>query len=407
MPLFRSLHNRPFAILLSGQTLSRLGDLIFQISLAWWVLEKTDSALAMGTVEVFLMLPMLAMVLIGGVVVDRLPRAALILATDLVRGVIMIVAAWLAYTGRLEMWMVYLGAFIFGLADAFFQPAYTAIVPQLIPQDDLPSANSLSSLSIQLSRVAGPAIGGLIMASGGASLAFGLNGISFFISSASMLPLLRSIPKFAPADPASPQPASFFEEVRDGWELVLATPILWVTILVAAFINVFLAGPFSVGMPFLVSDFLGGDEKLLGFLLAIFPIGYAISSLTLGNFQRLRFRGLITYGGMALAGLMLAVFGLRVPLWVLVIAALFNGAALEAMTLAWVNLLQEIVPLDKMGRVSSIDMLGSFVFIPLGFALTGWLVDAIGPAPTFLLGGGLAALVATIPLLWGQIRKFD
>jgi hypothetical protein len=182
MTLFRALRHRNFALLFSGQSLSRLGDFVFNIALAWWVLEKTGSALAMGTVMVFGAVPMLIFVLIGGVAVDRLNRAWLLCLSDLGRGLLMVAATWLVGTGRLEIWMVYVGSLVFSFADAFFMPAYVALVPALTPQDDWPSANSLSSLSVQLSRVVGPAVGGLLVSLGGTTLAFGMNAASFFLS---------------------------------------------------------------------------------------------------------------------------------------------------------------------------------------------------------------------------------
>lgn len=407
MSLFRALQHRNFALLFSGQTLSRLGDFVFNIALAWWVLEKTGSALAMGAVMVFGAVPMLIFLLIGGVAVDRVNRAWLLFLSDLGRGLIMVIATWLVASNRLEIWMVYAGSLAFSFADAFFMPAYTALVPQLTPQEDWPSANSLSSLSSQLSRVVGPALGGLLVSLGGTATAFGINAASFFVSGLLLLPVLLSTPTPAPAGTDSPQPASVIADIREGWKIIFAQPILWITILMAAFTNIFLAGPFSVGMPFLVKDFMGGDEKTLGLVLGIFPIGYIAASLILGNFKRFRRRGPILFITTILAGLGLGVFGLRVPFWVLIPAAILNGAALETFGLVWTNLLQELVPIEKLGRVSSIDMLGSFVLLPIGFALTGLSVELIGPASTFVLAGLLTVCSAILPLLRPQIRNFD
>ncbi len=414
MSLLRALRHRNFALVFWGQSLSRLGDFVFNLALAWWVLEKTGSALAIGAVMVFGALPMLFFLLIGGVLVDRLNRAWLLFFSDMGRGGLLLMGTWLLRIDRLEIWMVYVGALIFSFADAFFMPAYTALVPQLTPRDDWPSANSLSSLSMQLSRVLGPALGGLLVGLGGTTLAFEINAVSFIFSGLLLIPLLSLKPVASPAPEASdmlkPAPApnaSFLAEIREGWKIVFAQPILWITILTSGVTNILLAGPFSVGLPFLVKDFMGGDEKLLGLLLAIFPIGYILTSLALGNLKRLRWRGPIVFLGGSIAALGLAVFGLRLPLWLLIVAALINGAALEGVGLAWTNLLQEMVPVDKLGRVSSIDMLGSFVLLPIGFALTGWAVETIGPALTFVIGGGLGAILSAVPLLLPAIRQTD
>jgi MFS family permease len=406
MTTFRAFRHRAFLLLISGQTLSRVGDFLYQVALAWWVLEKTDSGVAMGMVFLFSMAPTIAFVLLGGALVDRLPRARLLFLSDLGRGVIMLLVTLLALTDQLELWMVYAGSLLFGFADAFFMPALQALVPQVIPQEDLTSANAANSLSMQLGRVAGPALGGLLVGLGGTTLAFGINAASFFIAAISLVPLL-SIPAPARAKTAESASPDLIADVREGFKTIVQMPVLWISILSFAFSNITLAGPFSVGMPFLVKDHLQGDERLLGFLYAIFPIGYAISSLVLGSVKRLRGRGMIFFICGAIAGVGLGVFGLRLPLSLLIVAALLNGAALEICGLIWTNILQEFVPEEKLGRVVSIDTLGSYVLLPLGYVFTGWLVDRVDIAPIFVAAGGLAALISLLPLLHPSIRNLD
>jgi DHA3 family tetracycline resistance protein-like MFS transporter len=408
MALFRALRHPRFALLLFGQTLSRLGDFVFQLALAWWVLEKTGSALVMGTVLIFALVPSILFGLAGGVAGDRFPRVAILLLSDVGRAVIMAAIALLAASGRLELWMVYGLNLLFSFADAFFQPAFMAIVPEITPADDLTSANALSSLSMQFARMVGPALGGALMAVGGTGVAFGFNAVSFFSSGLLLLPLLRTSRRPQPAGEASPTtPVSVFADLRAGWDVVIAQPILWVSILSYGFANILLAGPFSIGLPFLVKDVLGGDERMLGLLLASFPLGYALSSAYLGNVSHFRWRGLMIYLALTGAGFGLGVFSLPLPVWVLFAAGMVNGAALEIGNMAWINTLQTLVPIDKLGRVSSLDNLGSFVLLPAGYALTGFAVEGWGAAPTFLVFCGTCVVLSLIPLCWTPIRMFD
>lgn len=403
---FRALRHKKFALLLFGQTLSRIGDFLFQIAMAWWVLEKTGSATAMGSVLFFSILPTVIFSLIGGVFVDRMKRGVLLFLSDVARCLLMLAATWLAFTDQLNLTGIYVIVIVFGFADAFFLPAYNALIQQMIPEEDLPSANSINSLSMQFGRVAGPAIGGLVAGFGGTTLAFGLNSISFWIGALTVLPLL-TLPAPARQDEESLTLKGFLGDLRGGFETIFASPILWITILIFALTNITLAGPYSIAMPFLVKDHLGGDQQLLGFLYAIFPIGYAIASLFMGAFPKIRHRGVVFYIASIIAGLGLGMFGVSVPIYVLVICALLNGAALEIVNLVWTNLLQEMVPPEKMGRVSSVDMLGSFVLLPLGYALTGWLVDTIGVTAVFITCGAITALVCGLALLHPVIRKLD
>jgi MFS family permease len=403
---FRALHNRKFSALLFGQTLSRIGDFLFQIAIAWWVLEKTGSATVMGTVLFFSTLPMVVFVLIGGVVVDRLPRGLLLFISDMARCFIMVAGTWLALTNRLVLWEIYVIAILFGFADAFFLPAYTALIQQIVAEDDLPSANSINSLSMQFGRVVGPAIGGLIVGFGGTASAFGFNALSFFIGALTVAALLN-LPAPAREEQSGFSFQQFKDDLRGGFETIFSSPVLWVAILVFAFTNITLAGPYSIAMPFLVQQKLGGDERMLGFIYAVFPIGYAIASLVMGSFQKIRRRGIIFYVCGAIAGIGLGVFGFGLPLAILVFAALMNGAALEIDSLIWTNLMQELVPPEKMGRVSSVDTLGSFVLLPIGFAFTGWLIDRVGVTAVFIAAGGITVVISLLPLLNSRIRRLD
>ncbi len=369
MTLFRPLRLRPFALLWTGQSLSRLGDFVYEIALAWWVLQKTGSAQTMSLVLIFAITPSVLFSLIGGLAVDRLSRIGLMLASDIARGVVALSVAALGFAGRLEVWHVFIASLLFGFVDAFFQPAYAALVPQIVPSGDLPSANSLTSLSLNLGRVAGPAVGAALVAVIGPPAAFAVNALSFGLSALLLAPLLRA---GVPAPARAAEPLQPWRDLREGFATVLAAPWLWITILVLSLTNVTLAGPYSVAMPFLVKDSLKASVGTLGLLYAVFPLGYVVGGLWLGRYARLRRRGLVMYGATAVAALMLGLFGLLPPVWVLLAAALINGAALEAGHLVWTNSLQTMVPNEQLGRVVSIDSLGSFGLLPIGLALAGW-----------------------------------
>jgi DHA3 family tetracycline resistance protein-like MFS transporter len=357
----------------------------------------------MGLVLVCSMTPSLLFLLIGGVAVDRLPRVALMLFSDAGRGVAALIVAALAFTDQLQVWHVFAASLFFGFVMAFFQPAYAAVVPQIVPQDDLPSANALSSISANLGRVAGPALGAVLIGWSGSTVAFTLNGISFLISALFLIPLLfADIPR-----PARSEERRVWQDMRQGFATVLASPWLWISIIVFSLINVTLIGPYYVAMPFLVSDFMQADVNRLGLLYSIFPIGYVIGGAWLGRYQKLPRRGPLMYATLALAAIMLGLYGFHMPLWILILAALVNGVALQFGALAWTNLLQEKIPNEQLGRVSSIDAMGSMSLMPVGMALAGWATANFGPAPVFLVGGGLTALAGLSVILHPAICELD
>jgi MFS family permease len=368
-------------------------------------LEHTGSAAAMAMVLICLIAPTLVFLLIGGVAADRYPRVPLMLASDLIRGVILTVVALLAVSGALELWHIYLAAILAGTVDGFFQPAYIAMVPTVVPAEQLPSANALTSMSTTMGRIAGPAIGAVLIGVVGTAGAFAINGLSFFLAAALLLPLLGVHVSIEPE--TGGEGGSILQDVREGIATVVRVPILWIGILLFALTNVTLAGPYSITLPFLVKQHLKADVDTLGLLYAVFPIGYLLGGIWLGRLIRIRRRGLLSYAGLLTASIMLALFGLDVPIAVLILAALINGAALEVQSLIWTNTLQEIVPSERLGRVASIDQLGSYVLLPVGFAVTGWATTLLGPAPVFVLGGGITASLALLALAHPAVHRFD
>lgn len=398
-PLFRAFVHQPFTYLWTGQSVSRLGDHLHEVVLAWWVLQATGSAAALATVFSLTLVPTLLFLLIGGVAVDRYPRARLMLAADVGRGLLMLVMAFMALRGQLYIEVVYAVSLAFGFLNAFFNPAYMALLPTLVPPSDLPSANALTSLSVQTGRIVGPALGVTIMTAAGIGWAILANALTFLISAAFLVPLAwtEAWPERASAPDTGWR--QVLADLREGVGEVTRNRWLWINILVFAITNITLSGPYTVAMPFLVKDGLQQDARWLGFLYAMFAAGYGIAGLWLGRRLQIRRRGLQVLGGTAVAGAMLALFGLPLPLPVLMSAAVINGFALEASTLAWLSLVQERVPLERLGRVASVEEIGSIALIPLGFAAAGWTTTHWGPALTFLIGGLITTLLTTGLLL--------
>ena len=401
-----SLKFRPFALLWSGQTVSRLGDSLYRIALSWWVLEKTGSAAAMGTVLIFSFTPMILFLLVGGIAADRFPRFKVMLISDIARGILVGLVAFLAYTDQLELWHIYTLSLAFGFADAFFQPAYTAVVPEITPPNLLPGANALTSLSGQLSGIAGPAIGAFIVKAGGTSLAFALNGASFVIAGACLLPLIAHATLSLSA-PKSSQHRSVWSDLKEGWKAVIVSPWLWVTILVAAFANMMLSGPMAITVPFFVKEYLHAGVDTLGLLLSMFSIGSVVGAIILSRFKRYRRRGLLVYIPWLCAGLLISLGGFYPTAIVAGTVMFLAGAGFSIGGLIWVNVLQELVPGELLGRVSSMDALGSFVLIPVGYALCGWLTDLIGAPVVLIISGLSAALVTSLGLLHPTVRNLD
>lgn len=418
MNFLRALSHRPFALLWTGQTVSRLGDNLHRIALAWWVLEKTGSAAAMATVLVLTQVPMLIFLLIGGIVVDRFPRIRIMFLADVISGAIVTFIAVFSWFNLLEIWHIYVASLLFGFMGAFFFPAYQSVIPQITPPDMLTSANSLNGLSQRMMGVIGPILGAFLVAVGGTTLAFGIDALSFFISALCVYPILRAgLYESSRAEKTSEtesRPKTVREaikqglaDLREGWDAIISVPWIWITIVIFGFLNIMESSPRAVSMPFLISDDLGADVAVMGWFGSAFSVGYILSALILGQFKRLRRRGLLGYLPILVNGLILLMFGLKFPIPALVFGMFVYGFSMNVFGLIWNNTLQEMVSNEKLGRVYSIDALGSFILLPIGFALAGWGTDLVGAPTVFLIGGVGTILMILIGLSHPAIRNLD
>jgi len=407
MILFKSLTLRPFALLWSGQQLSALGDSIYRVALAWWILEKTGSATAMGTIFIFASVPMLVFLLAGGVAVDRYPRARVMFLSDILRGLLIGIVALLAFAHRLELWHIYIVSLLFGIVGAFFGPAYRAIVPEIVPRELLPSANGLTTLSLQLAEIAGPALGALIVGTSGSPTAFTLDCLSFVISALCLAPLVR----LALTGHAPKERKSVLHDFREGVEVVRKSSWLSITIVIASLGNITLSAPLAIALPFLVKGHLQGGVGSLGLIYSTIAAG-AIGGTILGTVwlertSGLRARGLFAYSLWIAGGLLIAVFGLSGTIYAIAPAAFLIGAAFTVPNLIFITTLQQLIPLNVLGRVTSIATLGSIVLVPVGSGLVGWATDHVGAPTIFILSGILTALLAAVALMHPAIRNLE
>lgn len=417
----RALRSRSYALLWTGQTISALGDGAFMVALAWSVLILTGSATALAEVLIAQSVPRLLFLLIGGVVADRLPRRLILLWSDGGRAVVVLLIGVLFLLHLITLWHIVTLAVLFGIADAFFAPAYQAIPPQLVPPEDLPSANALTNVSRQASTFIGPALGALLVAVTNAGAAFAFDGLTFMISACCLLAMpahrriLGAFPSAVSAGETSVEEqlashAGVLSEIGEGFTYLMSSSWLWVGTLIAAVGNVGFAA-LQVSLPQLVHHVYGEGVWLLGALLSATALGSMVASLVIGQMSTLRHRGIAAYLWITVASVALLALGLPLPHSVVVDASLSEavviGLGIGAFTVVYYTTLQELVPADKLGRVSSIDWLGSFALEPVGLAVVGILTDRWGPAPVFIWGGALNIALGAVALCIRGIRDVD
>jgi hypothetical protein len=401
--LLRPLAERDFRLLWAGQAISLLGDGVLTVALAWQTLQLSSSPTALALVMFARATPRIVLMLLGGVISDRLSRRLVMLAADLVQALAVGVIALLAAGDQLRLWhLVVLGA-VASAASAFFLPASTALLPELLATDLLLPANALSSSSrVLAAQFAGPALGGLLIAAAGTATAFAVDAASFLVSVAT-LAMLRTRPE---PRPASEETTGMLQEVGEGLAYARGQPWIWVTLVVAGFANFLVGGPLQVLLPVIVNR-LGAGPGSLGLVYAAFGIGGGLAVLLAGHFGVPRKRVTAMYAVWIPSGLVVAGIGLARGVVALALLYGLVGLLFELGNLIWITLVQERVPARVLGRVSSLDWLISVGTQPIAIAATGPLAAAVGATAVLVAGGLISVPTSVAGLLWPGVRDPD
>lgn len=378
--------------------MSLVGDGITTIALAWQTYELTHSPMALSLVLLARSVPMLVLLLIGGAVSDRFPRRGVMLASDVVRGVTVGAIALLSAGGVLEVWHLVVLAAVFGAADAFFQPAYSAIFPDVLPERLLVQANSLTSATRPVTLfLAGPALGGLLVGAVGSAAAFGADAATFAVSAACLLGM-RS------RQPPGRGERKILAEIGEGLRFTRRTPWIWVTLVSAAVTILFVEGPFHVVLPFVVVERLGGGAGVFGLVSAAEGVGAVVAAVATGQWGVPRRRVTTMYIAWSASCVFIGLIGVAPGVLVAVMFAALTGAGFQIGTVIWATMLQQLVPSRMLGRVTSLDWLVSFALAPLSFGLAGPVAGWIGGSATLLAGGMLGGAVLLVGLLVPGVR---
>lgn len=389
------LRNRNFRLLFAGRCISLLGDGAFLVALAWQTYTISDAPTALSLLGIAMTVPLLTLLLIGGVVSDRHDRRRVMLFADLARAALLALLAALALSGQLRLWQMVVLVAVYGAAEAFFDPASDAILPELLPDSQLGQANALDQLVRPLAlRLAGPAVGGVLLGTVGPGGAFLLDGVTFMISAGALWTMSpRAVIVEQQDDQLSP--ADTVNQLREGWSYVRGQVWLWGTFASAAVAYLLFMGPTLVLLPFMVKHVLNGSGMQLGLVLGGGGVGAVACALAMGRSEIPSHGIAFIYVAWTLATLAVAAYGLASAVWELMLACLAFNFLETAGTIVWATMKQRLVPGKLLGRVSSIDWLISIGLLPISLALTGPISSALGVRTT-LIAAGLIGAGATL-----------
>ncbi|HET7235128.1 MAG TPA: MFS transporter [Actinomycetota bacterium] len=386
--ILQPLRVRDFAFLWTGMAVSFIGDGIYLIAIAWQTYDLSNSPSALAAVGIAWSLPQMALLLFSGVLSDRLDRRHLMIAGDVIRGVAICAIGVLSILGVLTMPRLVGLVVVYGAGQAIFGPAFSSIVPTIVPDDLLVQANSLGQFVRPVAwTLIGPLVGGLLVAGFGAGWAF-VADASTFAFSAVMILAMRTRPRERVAEERS----SPWEDLKEGFRYVRSKTWLWVAMVAATVSLLATWGPWEVLVPYVVRNELGGSAATLGLVFGAGGVGSVTAALTMGQRGRLPRRAVtMLYVTWAIGMLMTAGFGIVTQLWEAMLVAMIAESCITTLVVIWVTLIQRLVPSELLGRVSSLDWLISTAGVPLSFAVVGPAADAFGADATLIAAGVLGA----------------
>ncbi|WP_173839722.1 tetracycline efflux MFS transporter Tet(V) [Mycolicibacterium rutilum] len=392
---------REYRLLIAAVTLSIFADGMFAVVLALQVIELSNDPVSLSLVTTCFGAALVAFVLVGGIAADRFPQRAIIIAVEAVNVLASSTIAVLGLSGALQIWHLAVGAAALGGAAAFFFPAYSAILPRILPPEQLLAANGVEGVVRPVfQRAVGPAVAGVVIGATfpalGATVVAALFAVGLAI-------LVATRPALKPAVPE--QHSHVLRDLRDGFAFVVRTPWLLWTLLFASMFVLVVLGPIEVLLPFIAKDRFADGARMYGFILAFFGVGSALGALAVSS-RRMPRRYLTVMMAMwGLGSVPLVVFGFTSSFALMAAATFVIGVTDGAGMVIWGTLLQRRVPTSMLGRVSSLDFFVSLAFMPVSFAIVGPLSKVVSMQTIFLVAALAPVLFAGIAMWAAGMRR--
>lgn len=384
--MFGSLRIRNYRLFATGQVVSNTGTWMQRIAQDWLVLSLTGSASAVGVTIALQFLPMLLFGLYGGVLADRLPKRPLLIATQSAMGLTGVALAALTLAGNVQVWHVYLAAFLIGLVTVVDNPARQTFVSEMVGPAQLANAVSLNSANFQSARLVGPAIAGVLITAVGSGWAFLLNGLSFAAPIAGLL-LMRT----RELHPVTPQPRAK-GQLREGLRYVAGRPELVWPIVLVGFIGTF-GFNFPIWLSAFTEDVFHGDAGTYGLFNTLIAAGSLAGALLAARRGHSRLRLLVTAA--VLFSVLLLVTAFAPGFWLFAVLLVPIGMfGLTVNVVANSNVQMATDP-EMRGRVMALFMMVFTGGTPVGAPLVGWITDTYG-ARLGMAAGGLISLAAAV-----------
>jgi MFS family permease len=398
-PAFR---HRRFFLIWMGLLISVSGSQMQVAAIQWHIrdLTGTPNPLALGGIGLARIIPIIIFSLVGGAVADALDRRFILFITQTSMALTAVALAYLTFKGHITIWHIYVLTAIQAAALAFDQPARQAMIPNLVPVDDLPSAFSLSSIAFNAGSIAGPALSGIVIATLGQGYTYLFNAISF-------LAVIFALMLIGPVAQDIHQASGVsLGAMADGVRFISTRPIILSSMLLDFFATFFASA--NTMMPIIARDILGVNEVGYGWLVSAQSIGSVIAGVIVSQVQTLRRQGPILLAAVAVFGVTTVLFGTLTSFSLAMLALTFRGAA-DAVSTIIRNTIRQLQTPDHMrGRMTSVNQIFFQGGPQLGEVEAGVVAQLFG-VPFAIISGGFGTILAAwlIVVKWPQLRQYN
>lgn len=387
---YRVLRNRDYRLLFAGDAVSTAGSQIQRTAVAWQVFRLTDDPLQLGLLGLCRFLPAMLFSIAGGVVADRGDRRRTLFATQLLLLACSATLAVLTWAGAISMPAIYALVALASVVDSVANPTRQALIPLLVPREELPAASTMNLIEFHTALIGGPAIGGILIAWLGVSSAYFVDAVSFGAVIFAVV-AMRARPELPPAMTGG------LEAAREGLHFLRRSPVL-LGVMVTDFFGTFF-GFSSLLMPIFAEKVLHAGPRGLGLLLAAPAVGGVAAAIVLAIVPLPNRAGLTVLVSVALYGGAMTGFGLSTTLWISLACLALSGIA-DSVSMTLRHAMRNLLTPDALrGRVASVHRMLSFGGPQLGEFEAGLLAAAIGAGPAVAVGG-----VATIVTAFAAVR---
>jgi len=395
--------NREYRYLIGAVSLSIFAEGMWAVVMALQVISLDNDPASLSLVATCLGAGLVAFVLVGGIVADRINQRSIIIVVETVNLVTVSTIAVLSSVGALRIWHMAVAAAVLGIAAAFFFPAYSALLPRILPADQLLAANGVEGVVRPVfQRAVGPALAGLVIGATFPAVGAYMVAALFAIGLVLLIATRPATRSSAHDDGMRPH---VLRDLRDGFSFVWRTPWLLWTLLFASMFVLVVLGPIEVLLPFIAQDRFADGARAYGFILAFFGIGSALGAIAVSS-RRLPRRYLTVMMVMwGLGSLPLVVVGITSSFPAMAAATFVVGVTDGAGMVIWGTLLQRRVPTAMLGRVSSLDFFVSLAFMPLSFAIVGPLSKVVSMQSIFLAAGIVPVLLGAIAMVAAKMPR--